>query len=245
MPGPSDTAIGDVLSEAFEQTADLILLAQVALELDLGREMDLARGRKYIARELVTFARDRGQLVLLITSARDKRPDNQDINALYRELTAVGVDLGTTLPPKRPLPDHRKRFANRCDRVPQWENVRSAARQPKNELVFIPGAKDLGHPYFNERIVRRLDLDRNTVIEVAPRASYAEQPSSVHEMLEMMVIGLGDRSDGTIEQVYERIGDILSGRDTRKITQHLSAADRQAVLQILRDTKPDLPESFR
>ena len=47
------------------------------------------------------------------------------------------------------------------------------------------------------------------------------------------------------QQVYARIGDILSGRDTRKITQHLSAADRQAVLHILRDTKPDLPESVR
>jgi hypothetical protein len=47
------------------------------------------------------------------------------------------------------------------------------------------------------------------------------------------------------QQVYTRLADVLSGRDTRKITQQLSAADRQAVLQILRDTKPDLPESFK
>jgi hypothetical protein len=47
------------------------------------------------------------------------------------------------------------------------------------------------------------------------------------------------------QAVYARLLGVLSGRDTRKITQHLSAADRQAVLQILRDTKPDLPESFR
>ena len=45
--------------------------------------------------------------------------------------------------------------------------------------------------------------------------------------------------------VYARVSDVLSGRDTRKITQHLTAADRQAILQILRDTKPDLPESFK
>jgi len=45
--------------------------------------------------------------------------------------------------------------------------------------------------------------------------------------------------------VYGRVWDVLSGRDTRKISQHLSATDRQAILQILRDTKPDLPESFR
>jgi hypothetical protein len=47
------------------------------------------------------------------------------------------------------------------------------------------------------------------------------------------------------QAVYARFLEVLSGRDTRKITQHLSAADRQAILQILRDTKPDLPESFR
>jgi len=47
------------------------------------------------------------------------------------------------------------------------------------------------------------------------------------------------------QAVYARLWDVLSGRDTRKISQHLTAADRQAVLQILRETKPDLPESFR
>ena len=47
------------------------------------------------------------------------------------------------------------------------------------------------------------------------------------------------------QAVYERMWNVLSGRDTRKITQHLSAADRQAILQILRDTKADLPESFK
>jgi hypothetical protein len=41
------------------------------------------------------------------------------------------------------------------------------------------------------------------------------------------------------------VWEVLSGHDTRKITQQLSPADRQAILQILRDTKPDLPEIFR
>ena len=45
--------------------------------------------------------------------------------------------------------------------------------------------------------------------------------------------------------VYGRLADILTGRDTRKIAQQIVPADRQAILQILRDTKPDLPESFR
>ena len=45
--------------------------------------------------------------------------------------------------------------------------------------------------------------------------------------------------------VYGRLSDVLSGRDTRKIALQVSPGDRQAILQILRDTKPDLPESFR
>jgi len=45
--------------------------------------------------------------------------------------------------------------------------------------------------------------------------------------------------------VYGRLSDLLSGRDTRKIASQVSPSDRQAILQILRDTKPDLPESFR
>jgi hypothetical protein len=45
--------------------------------------------------------------------------------------------------------------------------------------------------------------------------------------------------------VYGRLWDVLSGRDTRKITQHLSSTDRQTILQILRDTKADLPDEFK
>jgi hypothetical protein len=51
--------------------------------------------------------------------------------------------------------------------------------------------------------------------------------------------------DSARTAVYARLLETLSGRDTRKITQHLAAADRQAILQILRDTKPDLPDSFK
>jgi hypothetical protein len=47
------------------------------------------------------------------------------------------------------------------------------------------------------------------------------------------------------EAVYERMWSILSGRDARAQYSHLSAADRRAIVEILRDTKTDLPEFFR
>ena len=45
--------------------------------------------------------------------------------------------------------------------------------------------------------------------------------------------------------LYERMWQILSGRDTRKGLKRLALADRQAVVEILRDTKRDLPDYFQ
>ena len=44
--------------------------------------------------------------------------------------------------------------------------------------------------------------------------------------------------------IYERMSDILSGRDTNPRYSRLSAADRRAITEILRDTKKDLPTIF-
>jgi hypothetical protein len=44
--------------------------------------------------------------------------------------------------------------------------------------------------------------------------------------------------------VYERLWAILSGKDKDVRYRHLSAADRRAVVEILRETKPDLPKYF-
>jgi hypothetical protein len=45
--------------------------------------------------------------------------------------------------------------------------------------------------------------------------------------------------------VYARMWRILSGQETGKPYDRLSRSDRQAILEILRDTKQDLPPSFR
>src|SRR5690349_6463261 len=43
------------------------------------------------------------------------------------------------------------------------------------------------------------------------------------------------------DAVYHRMLEILMGSDTRPAYAQLSAADRRAVIEILRDTKPDFP----
>ncbi|OFW29076.1 MAG: hypothetical protein A3H97_15910 [Acidobacteria bacterium RIFCSPLOWO2_02_FULL_65_29] len=44
--------------------------------------------------------------------------------------------------------------------------------------------------------------------------------------------------------VYERMWEILSGKDTDKVYQRLSVADRRAIVEILRETKKGLPAYF-
>ena len=43
----------------------------------------------------------------------------------------------------------------------------------------------------------------------------------------------------------KRMHEVLAGKDTSETFAHLSAADRKAVLEILRDTLPDLPDDWK
>jgi hypothetical protein len=45
--------------------------------------------------------------------------------------------------------------------------------------------------------------------------------------------------------IYRRLWDVLSGKRDGAVRSQLSVADRQAVIEILRDTKPDLPAYFK
>ena len=47
------------------------------------------------------------------------------------------------------------------------------------------------------------------------------------------------------DAIYQRLWRVLSGDDPDEIYSRLLLADRQAIVEILRDTKPDLPEYFR
>jgi hypothetical protein len=47
------------------------------------------------------------------------------------------------------------------------------------------------------------------------------------------------------EALYARLWEVLSGKETQARYKGLLPADRQAILEILRDTKKNLPEYFR
>jgi hypothetical protein len=47
------------------------------------------------------------------------------------------------------------------------------------------------------------------------------------------------------DYVWRRLWEVLSGEDTSADFAHLTATDRRAILEILRDTKPGLPDNWR
>jgi hypothetical protein len=47
------------------------------------------------------------------------------------------------------------------------------------------------------------------------------------------------------ETVYRKLYDVLTGKNLGKPFDRLSAEDRRAILEILRDTKPNLPEGWK
>jgi hypothetical protein len=47
------------------------------------------------------------------------------------------------------------------------------------------------------------------------------------------------------DRVYERLLEILTGKDRREAFARLSSADQRAIFEILRDTKRGLPASWK
>jgi hypothetical protein len=47
------------------------------------------------------------------------------------------------------------------------------------------------------------------------------------------------------QRIYRRLYDVLSGADRSKTLDSITAEDRQAILEILQDTKPDLPPYWK
>jgi hypothetical protein len=81
------------------------------------------------------------------------------------------------------------------------------------------------------RSLRQLDLDHRLLKYPCSYMIYSE----VFDALPLLAKGA----------VYRRLWRVLSGRERGEPYSHLTAADRQAVIEILRATKKDLPDYFR
>ena len=60
-----------------------------------------------------------------------------------------------------------------------------------------------------------------------------------------MRFGSGARAFSAKDAVYARMWQILSGAETGRRYTRLKPADRTAIIEILRETKKDLPAYFK
>jgi hypothetical protein len=81
------------------------------------------------------------------------------------------------------------------------------------------------------RSLRQLDLDRRLMKYPCSYMIYSEAFDALPDPAKALV--------------YDQLWQVLSGRDKDPRFSRLSAADRQAIVEILRDTKKDLPPNFR
>jgi hypothetical protein len=81
------------------------------------------------------------------------------------------------------------------------------------------------------RSLRELDLERRLLRHPCSYMIYSDAFTAL--------------PDSARNAVYERLWKVLSGSDASARYRKLAASDRQAIMEILRDTKADLPSFFR
>jgi hypothetical protein len=189
------------------------------------------------------------------------------VPAEARELKSLAIELDTTgyLSPYSDVAalmvlEHQTHMANLIIRM-GWESRLAAAEpQPKNQARLQEAATDLvdyllfvyevplpgkvrgssgfaerfaalGPSDANGRSLRQLDLDRRLMRYPCSYMIYSDAFGALPESAKNLV--------------YRRLWQVLSGQDKDGRYARLSPVDRQAIIEILRGTKKDLPDYFQ
>ena len=157
--------------------------------------------------------------------------------------------------------EHQTRMNNLMTRI-GWD-ARIALREGKGTLD--PAARDRINPEIEEMLGYMLFVDEaplkqpvagvstftKTFPERGPRDAKGRslrdfdlQKRLFRYPLSFLIYGAAfdGLPDVVRERVYQRLYEVLTGKDTSKTFAGISAADRQAVLEIVRATKPNLPK---
>ena len=125
--------------------------------------------------------------------------------------------------------------------------VREAARDAVDYMLFVDeaslSAPVVGSSGFAERFAAAgpRDTQGRSLREMDLRRRLFRYPCSY-----MVYTEAFDALPATAQEaVYARLWEVLSGRETQPRYRRLVAADRQAIVEILRDTKKNLPDYFR
>lgn len=132
-----------------------------------------------------------------------------------------------------------------------WESTGSrikSACEPLVEYLLFSGEAELTHQItgtggFAEEFVRQGPRDRRgrSLRDFDLRRRVFKYPCSFL----VYSPGFQQLPPAARDYVFGRLWKILNGQDQSKPFEHLTRADRQAILEILRDTLPNLPASWR
>ncbi len=157
--------------------------------------------------------------------------------------------------------EHQTRMVNLMTRI-GWD-ARIALREGKGTLE--PAARDrinteieemVGYMLFTDeeplkQPVKGVSTFTKTFAERGPRDSHGRslrdfdlQKRLFRYPLSYLIYSAAfdGMPDVVRDRVYQRLFEVLTGKDTSKTFAGISAADRQAVLEIVRATKPGLPK---
>ena len=205
-------------------------------------------------------SRHLGNAPVADTAARDIRVEDSNLNVTT---LADRFDTGTYLSPFSDIVallvfDHQMRMMNLLIRL-GWEarilehdkrpdattTLAAAAAEVVDYLLFVDEApldgvrgtsgfaeqfSARGPRDSKDRSLRDLDLDRRLLRYPCSYMIYSDAFDALPPAAK--------------EAVYRRMWQVLSGSDATPKYARLSSADRQAIVEILRDTKKDLPGFF-
>jgi hypothetical protein len=189
------------------------------------------------------------------------RPDMLDLHGT-QNLTSLGGRFDTSSYPT-PASDivalmtleHQTRMTNLITRI-AWEM--RTGEESQSRLDFVSGELVSYMLFVGEAKIYEPIAGVSTFTKTfAERGPHDKRGRSLREFdlhkrlfrfpLSYMIYGEAFDSlpDTAKQRIYRRLYDVLTGNDRSKPFDSVTAEDRQAILEILRDTKPDLPAYWK
>jgi hypothetical protein len=215
-------------------------------------------GGWYVTGSLGSLGHIGNRPISTASTVDDVKPEARELTSLADRFEATGYPSPLSDVAALMVLEHQTHMVNLITRV-GWEarvsafekgddsRVKDAAADLVDYLLFVHEpplpAKVRGSSGFadafatrgpfdgRKRTLRQLDLDRRLLRYPCSYMIY----SRAFEAL----------PDGAKQHIYTRLWQVLSGQDRTEKYTVLSTADRQAIIEILRETKDDLPEVFR